>query len=41
MLRAASPGCAPVEAMLAANRTLLDRARAVGGARYAVDAVPS
>ncbi|TYB44827.1 FAD-binding protein [Actinomadura chibensis] len=41
MLRTASPGCAPVEAMLAANRTLLDRARAVGGARYAVDAVPS
>ncbi|MFC4055017.1 FAD-binding protein [Actinomadura syzygii] len=41
VLRAASPGCAPVEAMLAANRTLLDRARAVGGARYPVDSVPS
>ncbi|TDD25870.1 FAD-binding protein [Actinomadura sp. KC06] len=40
VLRTASPGCAPVADMLAANRTLLDRARAVGGTRYAVDSVP-
>ncbi|MFD0904741.1 FAD-binding protein [Actinomadura sediminis] len=39
MLRTASPGCAPVPAMLAANRALLARARAVGGTRYPVDAV--
>ncbi|MFE9101221.1 FAD-binding protein [Actinomadura geliboluensis] len=37
VLRTASPGCAPVAEMLAANRRLLDRALAVGGARYAVD----
>ncbi|MFV2174542.1 FAD-binding protein [Actinomadura sp. LOL_016] len=39
MLRTASPGCASVPAMLAANRALLDRARAAGGTRYPVDAV--
>ncbi|QFG26050.1 FAD-binding protein [Actinomadura sp. WMMB 499] len=39
MLRTASPGCATVPAMLAANRALLHRARAAGGARYPVDAV--
>ncbi|MFI0406810.1 FAD-binding protein [Actinomadura sp. 3N508] len=41
VLRTASPGCAPVADMLAANRVLLDRARAVGGTRYAVDSVPT
>ncbi|GAA4237995.1 hypothetical protein GCM10022254_52100 [Actinomadura meridiana] len=41
VLRTASPGCSPVAAMLAGNRALLDRARAVGGARYAVDSVPA
>lgn len=41
VLRAASPGCAAVADMLAANRRLLDRAHAVGGVRYAVDSVPS
>ncbi|MEU8305383.1 FAD-binding protein [Actinomadura sp. NPDC048955] len=40
MLRTASPGCASVAEMLAANRALLDRAEAVGGVRYAVDSVP-
>ena len=40
VLRTASPGCASVPEMLAANRALLDRALAAGGARYAVDAVP-
>ncbi|NDU74984.1 FAD-binding protein [Actinomadura sp. DSM 109109] len=40
LLRTASPGCAPVAEMLAANRRLLDRAEAAGGARYAVDSVP-
>ena len=40
VLRTASPGCAPVPEMLAANRALLDRARAAGGTRYAVDSVP-
>ena len=40
VLRTASPGCASVAAMLAANRALLDRAEAVGGVRYAVDSVP-
>lgn len=40
VLRTASPGCASVPEMLAANRALLDRALAVGGARYAVDSVP-
>ncbi|SNT61802.1 FAD/FMN-containing dehydrogenase [Actinomadura meyerae] len=37
VLRTASPGCASVAEMLAANRRLLDRARAAGGTRYAVD----
>ncbi|CNF52234.1 FAD-dependent oxygenase [Mycobacterium tuberculosis] len=37
VLRTASPGCASVPEMLAANRRLLDRARAAGGTRYAVD----
>lgn len=37
VLRTASPGCASVQEMLAANRALLHRARAVGGTRYAVD----
>lgn len=37
VLRTASPGCAAVPEMLAANRALLDRARAAGGTRYAVD----
>ncbi|QKW35496.1 FAD-binding protein [Actinomadura sp. NAK00032] len=37
VLRTASPGCAPVAEMLAANRRLLDRALAAGGTRYAVD----
>ncbi|GGQ19820.1 hypothetical protein BKA00_000946 [Actinomadura coerulea] len=40
VLRTASPGCASVAEMLAANRRLLDRAEAVGGVRYAVDSVP-
>ncbi|WP_051300519.1 FAD-binding protein [Actinomadura rifamycini] len=39
MLRTASPGCASVPAMLAANRALLDRARTAGGTRYPVDSV--
>ncbi|NVI86550.1 FAD-binding protein [Actinomadura sp. BRA 177] len=37
VLRTASPGCAPVPDMLAANRRLLARATAAGGTRYAVD----
>lgn len=37
VLRTASPGCASVPDMLAANRRLLNRARAAGGVRYAVD----
>ncbi|RKS74343.1 FAD/FMN-containing dehydrogenase [Actinomadura pelletieri DSM 43383] len=41
VLRTASPGCASVAEMLAANRVLLDRARAAGGTRYAVDSVPA
>ncbi|URN00641.1 FAD-binding protein [Actinomadura madurae] len=41
LLRTASPGCAPVPDMLAANRALLDRATAAGGTRYAVDSVPA
>ena len=40
VLRTASPGCASAAEMLAANRALLDRARAEGGTRYAVDSVP-
>ncbi|TDC94966.1 FAD-binding protein [Actinomadura sp. 7K507] len=40
VLRTASPGCASVPEMLAANRALLDRARGEGGTRYAVDSVP-
>ncbi|TDD71488.1 FAD-binding protein [Actinomadura rubrisoli] len=40
VLRTASPGCAPVAGMLAANRALLARARAAGGTRYAVDSTP-
>ncbi|WP_141576876.1 FAD-binding protein [Actinomadura sp. WMMA1423] len=40
VLRTASPGCASVAEMLEANRTLLTRAEAVGGVRYAVDSVP-
>ncbi|WP_433478650.1 FAD-binding protein [Spirillospora sp. CA-142024] len=40
VLRTASPGCASVAEMLAANRALLDRAAAAGGSRYAVDSVP-
>jgi hypothetical protein len=40
VLRTASPGCASVPEMLAANRALLDLARAAGGTRYAVDSVP-
>ncbi|MGI5321487.1 FAD-binding protein [Actinomadura nitritigenes] len=40
VLKTASNGCAPVPEMLAANRALLDRARAVGGAGYRVGAVP-
>ncbi|MFA1547824.1 FAD-binding protein [Actinomadura chokoriensis] len=41
VLRAASPGCATVPEMLAANRALLDRVRAVGGTRYPIDSVPA
>ncbi|MFI0481533.1 FAD-binding protein [Actinomadura sp. 9N215] len=41
VLRTASPGCASAAEMLAANGTLLDRTRAVGGTRYAVDSVPA
>ncbi|MFB4307524.1 FAD-binding protein [Actinomadura sp. GTD37] len=37
VLRTASPGCATVPEMLAANRALLDRARAAGGTRYPID----
>ncbi|MEU5987974.1 FAD-binding protein [Spirillospora sp. NPDC047418] len=37
VLRTASPGCASVGEMLAANHRLLARARAAGGTRYAVD----
>ncbi|MBA9004871.1 FAD-binding protein [Thermomonospora cellulosilytica] len=40
MLRTASPGAAGPDAMLEANRRLLERARAVGGTRYPIDAVP-
>lgn len=40
MLRTASPGAASPEAMLEANRRLLARAKAVGGTRYPIDAVP-
>lgn len=40
VLRTASPGCATVAEMLAANRRLLDRALGIGGSRYPVDAVP-
>ncbi|TDC62301.1 FAD-binding protein [Actinomadura sp. GC306] len=40
VLRTASPGCASVPEMLAANRALLALARAEGGTRYAVDSVP-
>ncbi|XRQ02320.1 FAD-binding protein [Actinomadura welshii] len=40
VLRTASPGCASVPRMLAANRALLGRARAAGGTRYAVDSIP-
>ncbi|WP_206664091.1 FAD-binding protein [Thermomonospora catenispora] len=40
MLRTASPGAADPAVMLEANRRLLERARAVGGTRYPIDAVP-
>lgn len=40
LLRTASPGATPAAEMLAGNRALYERAVAVGGARYAVDAVP-
>ncbi|MBD2895361.1 putative oxidoreductase ORF5 in fasciation locus [Actinomadura sp. RB99] len=40
VLKTASPGCAPVPEMLAANRALLDRARAAGGTGYRIGAVP-
>jgi FAD/FMN-containing dehydrogenase len=40
VLKTASPGCAPVAEMLAANRVLLDRARAAGGTAYRVGTVP-
>jgi hypothetical protein len=40
MLRTASPGAAEPEAMVAANRRLHARARAVGGTRYPIDAAP-
>ncbi|MBO2457799.1 FAD-binding protein [Actinomadura violacea] len=40
VLKTASPGCAPVPDMLAANRALLDRARAAGGTEYGVGAIP-
>jgi FAD/FMN-containing dehydrogenase len=39
VLRTASPGCASVPDMLAANVALLDRAAAVGGTRYRVDSI--
>ncbi|GAA1876221.1 FAD-binding protein [Actinomadura bangladeshensis] len=37
VLRTASPGCASVAEMLAANHRLLARAKSAGGTRYAVD----
>jgi FAD binding domain/Cytokinin dehydrogenase 1, FAD and cytokinin binding len=40
VLKTASPGSAPVPEMLAANRALLDRARAAGGTGYRVGAIP-
>lgn len=40
VLRAATPEARPVPDMLAANRILYERARAIGGTRYPVDAVP-
>ncbi|MVZ99555.1 FAD-binding protein [Actinomadura sp. LD22] len=40
VLKTASPGCAPVAEMLAADRVLLDRARAAGGTAYRVGAIP-
>ncbi|KAB2379092.1 FAD-binding protein [Actinomadura montaniterrae] len=40
VLKTASPGSAPVPEMLAANRALLDRARAAGGTSYRVGAIP-
>ncbi|MEU8803173.1 FAD-binding protein [Spirillospora sp. NPDC048819] len=40
VLRTASPGHASVPEMLAANRALLDRARAVGGTPYGVGSIP-
>ncbi|MFB4297427.1 FAD-binding protein [Actinomadura sp. NTSP31] len=40
VLKTASPGSAPVPEMLAANRALLDRARAAGGTAYRVGAIP-
>jgi cytokinin dehydrogenase len=40
LLKTASPGAADPDAMVAANRALYDRARAFGGTRYPVGAVP-
>lgn len=40
LLRTASPGARPPERMLAGNETLHERARAAGGVRYPIDAVP-
>lgn len=40
LLRTAAPGAHPPERMLADNRVLYERARAAGGVRYPIDAVP-
>jgi cytokinin dehydrogenase len=40
LLKTASPGAADPGAMVAANRALYDRARALGGTRYPVGTVP-
>jgi hypothetical protein len=40
VLKTASPGCAAVPDMLAANRVLLDRTHAAGGVRYGVGSFP-
>lgn len=40
LLRTASPGAAPTETLIKANRELYELVRAAGGTRYAIDSVP-